>query len=623
MNDVAASAPRVESTLRRLELDVFRRLDGLLQGDHLGLVPAPGSEAGESREYQVGDDVRRMDWAVTARTMVPHVRDTIADRELETWIVVDRSASLDFGTAEFEKRDLALAMVAAVGFLTSRAGNRVGVLVLGNDRTFFVPARAGREAMLALLHQVDAVPRPHVARPPADDLRSALRTAARLARRRGLVVVISDFLTDSDWQPALRALSVRHDVLAVEVLDPREVELPPVGLVTLVDTETGRRVEVQTASERVRARYAEAAAAQRARIAQDIRGAGSEHVVLRTDRDWLLDLAKYVITRQAPAHRAGGTGAMSFLAAPRLLLLLFVAGLAIAYLLVQRQRRQYAVRFTNVNLLASVAPHRPGWRRHLAAACLLLALVLIVMAFARPARAVQVPRETATVMLAIDVSQSMRATDVHPTRIRAAQRAVRAFVDSLPTRFRLGLVSFAGNAQVLVPPTHERRLVRGAVASLQLQQQTAIGEGIFASIGAIENSPLDKGKRPPARIVLLSDGATNAGRPNAEAVAAAKKKGVRVSTIAFGTESGTVVVQDEVVPVPADRDALRKIADDTGGRFASAATEKDLRKTYEDLGSRLAEVTRKREVTPWFVGAALLFAFAAAGASLVWTSRLP
>jgi Ca-activated chloride channel family protein len=245
------------------------------------------------------------------------------------------------------------------------------------------------------------------------------------------------------------------------------------------------------------------------------------------------------------------------------------------------------------------------------------------MAFARPARAVQVPRETATVMLAIDVSQSMRATDVQPTRLKAAQRAVRAFVDSLPTRFRLGLVAFAGNAQVLVPPTHQRDLVRQAVTNLQLQQQTAIGEAIFASIGAIENSPLDKGQRPPARIVLLSDGATNAGRPNAEAAAAAKKKGIRVSTIAFGTDSGTVVVQDEVVPVPADRDALRRIADETGGRFATAATEHDLRQTYQDLGSRLAEVTRKREVTVWFVGAALIFAFAAAGASLAWTSRLP
>jgi uncharacterized protein (DUF58 family) len=293
-----ASAPRVESTLRRLELDVFRRLDGLLQGDHLGLVPAPGSEAGESREYQAGDDVRRMDWAVTARTTIPHVRDTIADRELETWIVVDRSASLDFGTAQYEKRDLALAMVAAVGFLTSRAGNRVGALVLGHDRTFFVPARAGREAMLSLLHQIESVPRAEQAQVPAGDLREALRTVARLARRRGLVVIVSDFLTRSEWQPALRALAVRHDVLAVEILDPREVELPPVGLVTLVDTETGRRVEVQTASERIRARFAEAAAQQRARIADDIRVAGSEHVVLRTDRDWLLDLVKYVVTRK-------------------------------------------------------------------------------------------------------------------------------------------------------------------------------------------------------------------------------------------------------------------------------------------------------------------------------------
>jgi len=303
MTTGVAASPRVEATLRRLELDVFRRLDGLLQGDHLGLVPAPGSEAGESREYAPGDDVRRMDWAVTARTTIPHVRDTIADRELETWVVVDRSASLDFGTAQFEKRDLALAMVAAVGFLTSRAGNRVGALVLGNDKLSMVPARGGREAMLALLHQIDATPRAGHARVPVDDLRAALRRVAKLARKRGLIVVISDFLSDAEWQPALRALAVRHDVLAVEILDPREVELPPVGLVTLVDTETGRRVEVQTASPRVRERYAEAAARQRARVANEIRVAGAEHVVLRTDRDWLLDLARFVSTRKR--RRAG------------------------------------------------------------------------------------------------------------------------------------------------------------------------------------------------------------------------------------------------------------------------------------------------------------------------------
>ncbi len=314
---------------------------------------------------------------------------------------------------------------------------------------------------------------------------------------------------------------------------------------------------------------------------------------------------------------------MSFVAGSRLWLLLLVAALLAAYVVIQRQRRQYAVRFTNVDLLASVAPKRPGWRRHLPAAASLLALLLLVLAFARPARAVQVPQDAATVMLAIDVSESMRATDVKPSRIQAAEHAVRAFVDTLPSRFRLGLVAFAGNAQVLVPPTHQRGLVKNAVRNLQLQEQTAIGEGIFASLHAIENVPADEGKRPPARIVLLSDGATNAGRPNAQAAAAAKKKKVPVSTIAFGTDHGTVIVQEQVVPVPADRDALRKIADETGGRFASAATEKDLRQTYQNLGSRLVETTRKRQVTGWFVGAGLLFAFAAAAGSLVWTSRLP
>jgi uncharacterized protein (DUF58 family) len=157
--------------------------------------------------------------------------------------------------------------------------------------------------MLALLHQIDAMPRAEQARAPADDLHAALRRTAKLARKRGLIVVISDFLSDANWQPALRALAVRHDVLAVEILDPREVELPPVGLVTLVDTETGRRVEVQTASPRIRERFAEAAARQRARIANEIRVSGSEHVVLRTDRDWLLDLARFVSTRKR--RRAG------------------------------------------------------------------------------------------------------------------------------------------------------------------------------------------------------------------------------------------------------------------------------------------------------------------------------
>ncbi|HEX5588331.1 MAG TPA: DUF58 domain-containing protein [Acidimicrobiia bacterium] len=312
------SVDRAEQGLRRLELDVYRRLDGMLQGDHLGLVPAPGTELGESREYRVGDDVRRIDWPVTARTTVPHVRDTIADRELETWVVVDRTASLDFGTAQCEKRDIALASVAAVGFLTNRVGNRLGAVVLSSSGTTVIPARGGRNNAFALLRRIDSVPRADDSRTPAADLGDALQRAGHMARRRGRVVVVSDFLARDDWARPLRVLSARHDVLAIEVVDPRELELPPVGLVTLVDTETGRRVEVQTASEKVRARFAAAAAAQRADIAAMVKGAGAEHLVLRTDRDWLLDIVRYVDGRRrrragraAPRHRLRATTPVS------------------------------------------------------------------------------------------------------------------------------------------------------------------------------------------------------------------------------------------------------------------------------------------------------------------------
>jgi uncharacterized protein (DUF58 family) len=294
---------RTESTLRLLELQVNRRLDGLLQGDHLGLVPAPGTEPGEGREYVIGDDVRRIDWNLTARTNVTHVRDTIADRELETWIVVDRSASLDFGTAQCEKRDLALVAVGAVGFLTLRSANRVGAVVLAGDHSFHHPARSGRNALLALLHKIDGLPRAPAGENNTERFDAALARVAAVARKRGLVVIVSDFLATDEWVRPMRALAARHDVLAIEVIDPRELELPDVGVLELIDTETGRRIEVQTASAKLRQRYADAAAAQRLATARALRGAGAEHMVLRTDRDWILDIVQYVGNRRR--RRAG------------------------------------------------------------------------------------------------------------------------------------------------------------------------------------------------------------------------------------------------------------------------------------------------------------------------------
>jgi uncharacterized protein (DUF58 family) len=296
--DLAAAEP----LLRRLELSVRNKLDGLLQGNYLGLVPGPGSEAGESRQYVAGDDVRRMDWPVTARTTVPHVRQTIADRELETWVVVDLSPSVDFGTALTEKRELVLAAITTVVHLTVRGGNRVGALVSNGELTYRIPALSGTAHARYLMKRIAATPRAEGA--ASTDLADMLDQLRRQRLRRGLVAVVSDYLenggdgAEPSWERPLRALSARHQLLGIEVLDPRELELPAAGLVTFADPETGRHLEVQTSDARLRRQYAEAAQDQRAAIATSLRHAGAAHLQLRTDRDWLTDVVKFVIARR-------------------------------------------------------------------------------------------------------------------------------------------------------------------------------------------------------------------------------------------------------------------------------------------------------------------------------------
>jgi len=284
-----------QAALRGLELIVLRRLDGILQGDYRGLLPGHGFEHGEARPYQAGDDVRRIDWNVTARTNEPHVRDTIADRELETTLIVDMSGSMSFGTVREEKRDTALAAAAAVGFLVARGGNRVGGLVAGGDQVTTVSARSGRTHLMGLLAKMHAVGRNTG---PAD-LAGVLTSAERLAKRRGFVAVVSDFLDAGPWPPALRGLASHHDVLAIEVLDPRELSLPDVGAITMTDPETGRTRRVDTRSAAMRSRYAEAAVEERERIRRHIRSTGADHLRLGTDRDWVADLVRHVLLRRA------------------------------------------------------------------------------------------------------------------------------------------------------------------------------------------------------------------------------------------------------------------------------------------------------------------------------------
>ncbi|MFF0311840.1 DUF58 domain-containing protein [Streptosporangium sp. NPDC004379] len=303
---------RVASPLKQLELTIVRRLDGLLHGSYEGLIPGPGSEAGDSRVYVPGeDDIRRMDWAVTARTGVPHVRDLIADRELETWALADLSPSMDFGTAVMEKRDLVVAAIGAIGFLAGRIGDRFGAYVLHDEHIHRMPARSGRPALYGLLHSLAEAPR---GRPVAGapDLAEAVGVLASVRRRRGLRVIVSDFLgaepvldprVEPPWERPMRRLAARHQVLAVEVIDPRELELPGVGLVSLVDPESGRTREVRLTGG-LRAAYAEAAAAQRAATRAALRRCGAAHLVLRTDRDWLLDIAQFVLRQRRTAHLA-------------------------------------------------------------------------------------------------------------------------------------------------------------------------------------------------------------------------------------------------------------------------------------------------------------------------------
>lgn len=314
---------------------------------------------------------------------------------------------------------------------------------------------------------------------------------------------------------------------------------------------------------------------------------------------------------------------MNFLSPTRLVLLLAPLALVAAYVVVQFQRKRYAVRFSNVDLLASVAPKRPGWRRHVAAGLILASLSALVVAFAQPTREVKVPKERATVMLALDVSLSMQATDVKPARIDAAKTAAKLFVDAVPKQFRIGLVAFAGSARVVLPPTVDREQMHATIDKLELDEGTAIGEAIYASLNALEDADANEKNPPPAHIVLMSDGKTTTGRPNDRAVTAAKEQKVPIDTIAFGTDGGVVELRGEQVPVPVDRQALADIAAATGGKSFNALSRSEVESVFKRIGSSIGYDTKQEEVTVWWLGAGIFVLILGCGAALVFTNRLP
>ncbi|MFJ6195603.1 VWA domain-containing protein [Micromonospora sp. NPDC092111] len=319
---------------------------------------------------------------------------------------------------------------------------------------------------------------------------------------------------------------------------------------------------------------------------------------------------------------------MNWQSPTRLLLLLGVLALAAGYLLMQRRRSRYAVRFTNLRLLDRVAPQRPSWRRHLPAGLFLAMLALLVVGFARPTAEVRVPRERATVMVAVDVSTSMLATDVEPDRLTAAKEAARRFVDGLPDEFNVGLVAFAGSAAVLVPPSTDRDALHEGIDRLAEGitgvQGTAIGEAISASLGAVKSLDEKAAKQPPpARVILLSDGANTSGADPMEAASAAVAAKVPVHTISFGTPGGFVDRGGRPIQVPVDGQTLRAVADETGGGFHEAGSSAELRDVYEDIGSSVGYRKERQDISARFIGLGLVFAMGAAAGSMRWFSRLP
>ncbi|HVW33999.1 MAG TPA: VWA domain-containing protein [Acidimicrobiia bacterium] len=317
---------------------------------------------------------------------------------------------------------------------------------------------------------------------------------------------------------------------------------------------------------------------------------------------------------------------MNFLAPQRLALLVLVAALAGLYVWVQHRRRPAAVRFTNVGLLAEVAPPRPGWRRHLPAGAVALALAALIVSIARPVHQVRVPKEAATVMLVIDVSASMDATDVSPARLEAAVSAAKIFVNDLPPQIRVGLVSFDRVARVLSSPTVDHQSVTEAIDRLLLGTGTATGDAIYTALDALAaaNDTAGAAATPEggSAIVLLSDGVPTVGRPVAGAAQEAASEGVPISTIAFGTADGTVTVQGRMVSVPADPDTMASIAEITNGKFFKAVSAKELRSVYKDIGTRVGYETEQRDASGPVLTLSVLALLVAAGMALVWNGRL-
>lgn len=292
--DRPGPGPVPDRLLHALDVQIGRRMNGLLTGDYRSSLHGEGTELAQIRPYSPGDDVRQIDWSVTARTGEPHVRVHQAERALITWLVLDTSPSMHFGTADRRKADVAEGVAIAIGHVATRRGNRLGAVTFGDASPRSMPVRQGKVGLIGLLKTLREREDTGDARVGATSLGEALERTSTLARQRSLVVVASDFRGPLDWRRPLLQLAGRHDVVAVEIRDPREEELPNAGELWLVDPETGRQLRVDTRSAKLRQRFAAAAAEERSGLARTLTSVGVRHVVLSTSGDWLRPLALFL-----------------------------------------------------------------------------------------------------------------------------------------------------------------------------------------------------------------------------------------------------------------------------------------------------------------------------------------
>ena len=598
----------------------------------------------------------------------PFVREYTEDRELTAWFLLDLSPSVDFGTADMDrrKRTVLIDFVTTLSRLLTRRGNRVGAVLDSGGVRHTIPAGSGRVQVLRIADALLREPRRSAA--PFTDLAPLLDAGHQAIKRRSLVFVISDFISEPGWERSLDLLDRRHEVMAVRLVDPREVTLPDVGPIILEDAETGEQLYVDTGDPGFRRRFEAAAEDREAAIGEAFRRAGVDAVSLSTDEDLVR-----AIVRMAALRRRRRRVVMTFVWPQALLLLVLIPLGLLAYRAIDRRQRRKVAAFGGSGAFGSVTPaERPATtsgdtgrrgrygrhdhRRPVAASrrpdpaarprvLLVAGFTVMVIALARPQGRIDVPRNEGTVILAFDISGSMAATDLQPTRMAAAIAAATDFVQRQPPSVVIGVVAFSDSGIAVQQPTNDPATVLAAIGRLTPQRGTSLGRGIEASLTAIEAAaagpnvdyysnrspeptpvptPVPAGTHLPAVIVLLTDGENNERPDPMVSAQAAADRGVRIYTVGIGSPGGATLDLDGFqVHTQLDAESLKGIADLTGGTYYAAEDAATLDSVYQHLDTALVVRPEDIELTAVLAGAGLALLLAGAVASLAWLGRLP